>query len=186
MARPISTSFSREEEERIQAHILREIAEGRSVSRILREDKGLCSYSIWCGWVAESDKLKDRVERAREDGATRYVEEIIEISDQGNADPYIAYRDDGKTPYAKIDGDCIQRAKLRVYAREKYAAMIAPRRYGQKLDVTSDGKALPTPQTAVLVDNRVNALVLLASQRKAEGLTLIEGEVVDPLDEIMK
>lgn len=181
----MSRSYLPAERDCIVEHILEEIAKGRSVSRILAEDDAMCSYAQWSIWQRESVELKAKVADAREEGATKLVEEIVTISDERNGDARIEYRDG--QPVAVIDGDTVQRAKLRVYAREKYAAMIAPRRFGQRLDVTSGGEKLPAPQPALVLDNRVNALVLLASQRKAQGTVMIDVTPdPDPLDDIMQ
>lgn len=100
------------------------------------------------------DELKGRVERAREQAAEAYVDEIVEIAD-------------GRDDAPSIDP---QIRKLRVYAREKAAAMIAPRRYGQKVDITSGGEKLPAPAPMVAVqDNRIQTLIHIAAQRKAMG-----------------
>lgn len=135
------------------------------------------SLSTICKWQAEPDGLvAERLAHARETGATTLLDEIVEISDAPGADAYVAYDSNGK-PYAKLDGDTVQRAKLRVYARETYARMIAPRIYGQRMDVTSGGKPLPAPTTVIV--NRVEALLVLAQQRKALGPMLD----VTPLDD---
>lgn len=57
--------------------------------------------------------------------------------------------------------NAIAKAKLRIYARESYAAKIAPKRFGQKLDLTSGNEKL-TSNT----DNRLQAIIALAQRRK--------------------
>jgi hypothetical protein len=164
MPNPQFPEYTPEQRQRILDHVCDEIAKKRPLYKVLAEDEGMPSYSRFMAWRAESREVQDRIAQAREDALEAIVEEIIEISDESNHDPYIAHDAHGK-PYAKIDGDCIQRAKLRVYAREKAAALLAPRRFGQKVDVTSDGKAL-APAQVTLNDNRVQSLLMLVQQRR--------------------
>ena len=109
--------------------------------------------------------LLERVERARELGAGKHLDEIIEISDNKTEDA--------------------NSRKVRIYAREKYAAMIAPQRYGAKLDVTSAGKALPAPVTHN--DNRIQALLTIAAERMAQRAlpTTVDVTPIDPLEDVM-
>lgn len=160
MARPITTSYSDEARAEIIKYVLAQLSCGRSVSSILKDDF-MPSPPTWYGWLFSDDDLSDKVERAREFGATAILDEIVDIADESGADVYIDHRNDG-TPVAKIDGEAIQRSKLRVYAREKYAQMIAPRRYGPKLDLTSGGKELPANS---VTNNKIEALVGVAVDR---------------------
>lgn len=164
--------YSPEEKQQIVDHVCEQISSGRALTRILQEDEGLCSIAVFIRWQRIDEELRSQVERAREDGAQTILDEILEIADNDNADVYIETKDDG-TKVAKIDGEAIQRSKLRVYAREKYAQMIAPRRFGQKLDLTSGGDKLPAPQP-VLVDNRVQSLLSIALERNASKQELLD------------
>lgn len=146
---------------KVVAHVLDELSKGRSLAAICEKDKCI-SYSQWMLWQRSDPELTEDVARAREAGATRHVEEIVAISDNRKEDA--------------------NSRKVRIYAREKYAAMIAPQRFGQRMDVTSGGKPLEAPPPITLqIDNRVQALLLLAAQRAAGALP-----APDELDEIMK
>ena len=156
--------YSVEAKAEIANHVVSQIAEGRALTRILREDEGMPTVSTFFLWLRDDPDLSEQVERAREIGAATILDEIVNIADESGADVYIEYDKDDK-PRAKIDGEAIQRSKLRVYAREKYAQMIAPRRFGNKVDITSDGKELKPGNQ--LNDNRLQAIVGLVAERKA-------------------
>lgn len=49
----------------------------------------------------------------------------------------------------------IDRDKLRLDARKWLTSKIAPKLYGERLDVTSDGKALPATQTVIIGDRTI-------------------------------
>lgn len=160
--------YSPEQREIVIAHLCEEISKGRALAAILREDDVLpvmpSVTAVW-EWSRNCIDFSERIERAREQGADALVSEMVDIADESSTDVYVEHDKDG-TPRAKVDGDVIQRAKLRIYAREQYAKLIAPKRFGSKLDVTSGGDKLPAPVT--LQDNRVQSLIAIALQRKAD------------------
>jgi hypothetical protein len=135
------------------AHVIEQIALGRPVTEIFAKDRaeleGKCSIATWGRWIAQDQALREEVERARELGCERLVEEMITIADDrtGDTDP--------------------QSRRVRIYAREKAAQMLAPRRFGPRVDVTSGGKALPAP-SVTLIDNRIQSVLMLVQQRKAD------------------
>lgn len=156
--------YDEAERKRITDYVCEQIVNRRPMYKVFQEDREkakLCAFSTFNGWlVAFPGEVMEKVARAREAAATSYVEDIVQIAD-------------GKDDEPSADPNM---RKVRIYAREKAAAMIAPRRFGQKLDVTSDGKALPAPQTNVTVlnDNRVQTLIALAAQRKEEKAKLLD------------
>ncbi len=168
MAAPISTTYTPEEREKIVAHVIAELSGGRAVSRILREDDGMPERTTFWGWCSGDLDLANKVARAREAGVEALLDETLEIADDASGDH----------TNGEFKTEHVQRAKLRIESRREYARMIAPRKYGQKIDVTSGGEKLQAPNS-VTIEARVETLILLAQQRRdaaGEG-TLIEGEV---------
>jgi hypothetical protein len=78
--------------------------------------------------------LRDNLARARENGVEANLEEARDIADDSAAD----FRIDPEKGLV-FNAEHVQRSKLRVETRIKYAQMIAPRKYGAKLDLTSGG-----------------------------------------------
>ena len=161
--------YSEDQRERIVDHVCAEITKKRFVSSILAEDEGMPSSPTFYGWLGENEEWSNKVARAREFGMEAHVEDMIAIADNATDDVYIEY-DKNDNPVAKIDGSAIQRAKVQIYAREKAAQMLSPKRFGAKLDLTSGGKELPAPVNNTLIqDNRVQSLLAIAADRKARG-----------------
>lgn len=106
--------------------IYAEVAAGRSLSKVL-EDRGMPTKSTFWRWHMEDQDIRDNLAHARTNAVELHVGEMIEIADDRESDPDAASR------------------KVRIYAREKFAQMIAPRKYGPKLDVTSGGERLGLP-----------------------------------------
>jgi hypothetical protein len=141
MAAPITTTYTEEQREAIIAHVLAEVSGGRAVSRILREDDGMPASSQFWRWHFESEDLQEKVARARLNGVEAIMDETLDIADDGTNDWIEKKRDDGST-YDALNAEHVQRSKLRVDTRHKYAQMIAPRKYGAKLDLTSGGEKI--------------------------------------------
>lgn len=115
-------------------------------------------------WVISNDVFASRYARAKAQQVDNLAEEVIEISDNANADLRIGKARDG-SPRLEIDGEAIQRSKLRADNRKWIAAKLNPQRYGDKLDVTSGGEKLPAPNS-VTIDARVQSIMLLADARR--------------------
>lgn len=179
--------YSEAEKAKWIEHVCSQLAEKRFLSDICKEDEGVPPHATLMRWCDENPEWRRAYERARETGCTRLLEENIAIADEAVSDAYIAYDQSGK-PYAKLDGDSVRRAALRVNARERFAQLMAPHLYGPRMDVTSGGKPLPAPAPTLVINNRVDALLVLAQQRKAEGTPLIDISPSEPdtLDDIMK
>jgi hypothetical protein len=156
MARPISTSYSDEERQRIIEHVLGECAAGRAVSRILAEDDGMPAASCFWGWHYKDEQLQENLARAREHGASVHLDEALTIADtpvEGETHTIERIKpadmdlndliDDGPQDLVKTTrADMLGHRKLQIETRIKVAQMIAPRKYGPKLDLTSGGEKL--------------------------------------------
>lgn len=140
------------------------MAGGRALSRILKDDDGMPSSAGLWKWAKDFNEVAEKLAQARELGIEHILGEVVDIADNDNADVRIVHDQHGN-PEAKIDGEAIQRSKLRVETRLKYAAMIAPKKYGDKLDVTSKGQAL-APANSVTIDARVQSIVMTARRRR--------------------
>lgn len=100
----------------IMAMACEALANGKSLRQIC-EAEGMPSRSTVQKWLTEDAGLSDQYARARSLQADHYAEEIIEIADNTSA---------------QSDHN---RDRLRIDARKWVAAKLAPKKYGDKLDV---------------------------------------------------
>jgi lambda repressor-like predicted transcriptional regulator len=111
-----------------KATILERIAaKGESLRKICKTD-GMPAASTVFLWLAEDEAFSEQYARAREVQADAMFDEILEIADQ-----YDSLAE-------KIDTDHINRAKLRIDTRKWAVSKMAPKKYGEKLDLTHAGK----------------------------------------------
>jgi hypothetical protein len=154
---PKRPEYTPEERTRIASHVLEQLALGRSTKKIFDEDgakEALCARSCWNSWLLNDQSLEDSVARARRIGLSAIVEEMVEIADDKTGDTDAQSR------------------RVRIYARERMAAMLAPAVFGQKLDVTSGGKPLEAPKNVTHIDNRIQSVLMLVQQRKDDAAAL--------------
>jgi hypothetical protein len=114
--------------------ILEEIAGGKSLVRVCATP-GMPNRTSFLRRVAEDPLLQKRYALAMDVRADVYAEETIDIADDGRNDTYLD--DEGNK---KTDTDVVARSKLRIAARQWYAAKIAPKRYGEKVDLNHGGQ----------------------------------------------
>lgn len=114
------------------------IAEGNSLRKVCQLE-GMPSRSTVFEWIVQYDEFSDQYARAKEKSVESMAEEILEIADDGTNDYVADNYDKGRTPGYRVDGENIQRSKLRVDTRKWLMGKLKPKKYGDKLDVTSGG-----------------------------------------------
>jgi len=95
-------------------------------------------------WMREHDSFLKQYEKATQERTEAMAEELLDIVDDGSNDYMVKTGKDGAESW-QLNGEHIQRSRLRADTRKWLMAKMKPKKYGDKLDVTSDGKALPQP-----------------------------------------
>jgi hypothetical protein len=108
------------------------LASGESL-RAICETEELPDKSTVFRWLASNTDFRDQYARAREIQAETLVDEILEISDDGRND-YMASQGEGEDTLAyRLNGEHVQRSRLRVDSRKWFASKVAPKKYGDKV-----------------------------------------------------
>ncbi len=135
------------EEKKLKAskYIFGEIVKGSSVRNILhpkkRDKDKLPCVVTFLKWLEEDNDLANQYARAMEWRAEGLLEDTIEIADDTSNDLVIDKEVDG-IRIMKPDKDHILRTRLKIEARQFALRKMAPKKYGERLDVTSGGKEL--------------------------------------------
>lgn len=101
--------------------IFSRIAEGDALYKVCKE-KGTMSLQHFYSCIAIDDSLFEKYVRAKELCADKIFEETKEIADG-----------------VKADNNEVQKARLQVDVRKWQAGKLRPKKYGDKLDLTTDG-----------------------------------------------
>ena len=113
--------------------------------RSICERKGYPSRHAVFRWISSNDEFRDQYAKARELQAEYYLDEIIDIADDGTNDYYEKEGKDGST-FMSFNGENVQRSRLRVDTRKWAMERMAAKKYGpqQKVDHTSSDGSMRT------------------------------------------
>lgn len=129
----------------IAESICARLADGESLRQICQTE-GMPGYATVRRWERENDEFRALSTRARETGCHALAEDCIQIADDGRND-WMETRDrEGEAIGWRINGEAVQRSKLRIETRMRLLGKWLPKVYGDKLDVTSDGQKLENTQ----------------------------------------
>lgn len=102
-------------------------------------DKDMPSIPTVLKWLRENEEFAIQYARAKREQADLLAEQILEIADTC----LIGTKTVEKATGTEITtGDMVDRSRLMVDSRKWLASKLAPKKYGEKLDVTSDGEKL--------------------------------------------
>ena len=134
------------------------LAEGESLRSVCRDEK-LPDKATVLRWIARHPEFRDQYVQAKADGAEAIAEEMFEIADDASNDFMAAMEkdEDGEEKVAgyRLNGENIQRSKLRVDTRKWYLSKIMPKKYGDKIqqEVSGpNGGAIVTKVERVIID----------------------------------
>lgn len=119
--------------------ICHELALGKSMRTVCKPDD-MPDMSTVFRWIRTNEEFCKQYARAKEESADALFEETIDIADDSTND-YME-RQIGETTVTVVNQENIQRSRLRVDTRKWMMSKMKPKKYGEKMDVTSDGKAI--------------------------------------------
>jgi hypothetical protein len=129
------------------------ICEGESLKRICR-DGDMPARSTVHKWLLDDDKkyFVDKYEFACNVRAENMFDELEEIADDGTNDYIERENRDGGT-YETLNSENIQRSRLRIDVRKWYLSKVMPKKYGDKMDLTSGGDKIASQEVKwIIVD----------------------------------
>lgn len=119
--------------------ICERIANGESLKSICECDD-MPSKSTVFKWLNDIPAFSDKYARAREAQADSIFDEILDIADDARNDWMIAHGDEEDGVGYKLNGEHVQRMKLRIDARKWMAGKLRPKKYGEKLELSGEGE----------------------------------------------
>lgn len=121
----------------IEDAIIAGLTAGRPLTELCREQE--IGVRTVYDWRDADDAFAARFARAREAGFDALAEECIAIAEDGSNDWMERTGKDGESLGWQLNGEHVQRSKLRIETRLKLLAKWDPKRYGEKLDVDHSG-----------------------------------------------
>lgn len=118
--------------------ICERLIDGESLRSICLDDD-MPAGSTVCRWLANNEEFRKQYALAREAQADTLADEMLDIADDGTNDWMERQGKDGETGRLEYNGDHVQRSRLRIDARKWLASKMAPKKYGDKIDVEHGG-----------------------------------------------
>lgn len=137
-------AYSIEEINEMFERIIKGIAEDGEPLRSVLNRHSMPSAKTFYEWIDGDDEKRKQYARACEERADSIFEEILEIADESNAD--ISISDEGKII---VNGENIQRSKLKVDTRKWMLGKMNPKKYGEKNTTILEGGEKPVQVTTI-------------------------------------
>lgn len=141
------------EKSEIFNNICIDISENRISLREALIKENTPSAATFYKWMNEDELKLKQYAHACEARADAIFDEMLEIADDGTNDYMIKISKSGEE-YEALNAEHVQRSKLRIDARKWMLSKMNPKKYGDKLDLTSDNKAINKKPTFVFMDKR--------------------------------
>jgi len=140
--------------EKIAAEICRRLSGGQSLNKIC-SDKHMPDRSTVMSWCENDDDFSRKYARAREAQAEFLADEIIDLSD-------------------KVTPKNANKARIQIDARKWKAAKMAPRKFGDRIDVNPDADR-PMNRKSSDATDAVLALLIQKGATEEEVIAALRG-----------
>src|SRR5574343_102398 len=126
--------YSTNQKEVILDSIFEDISKGISLRKACK-NSGITRMTFY-NWIDDEQKEIDRYTRAKEQGIEARFESIEEdYNEEPQRDPETG----------KIDSAWVQLQRLKIDSKKWELSKLAPKKYGDKIDVTSKGESIQAP-----------------------------------------
>lgn len=115
------------------------VTSDRSVSRICLDEDMPSSTSVY-KWLTLYPEFAEKYARAKEMQGDAIADGMFDIADDGSNDWMERLAFNGGNPAWEVNGEVLQRSKLRIDTRKWYLSKILPKKYGDKIQQEVTGK----------------------------------------------
>jgi len=122
--------------QKLASELCKILSQGISLRRAC-EMKGMPDASTVFRWLADKQDFREQYARAKEESADAQHEILSDLGDEAIKLSQIVD--------PKSSGAVVQAVKLKADNMKWSMSKMKPKKYGDKLDLTTDGKALPQP-----------------------------------------
>lgn len=150
--------------EELITSICERVALGEPLRQICREE-GMPAWTTIYSWLNSDKSLSERFAHARMLGEECIAQECLDIADNASND-WMEYHDkEGESLGWKLNGDHVQRSKLRIETRLKLLAKWNPKKWGEKVAI---GGADDLPPVRSLAENDLEQQIAMLQAKQAQ------------------
>jgi hypothetical protein len=121
----------------LAAEICGRLAMGESMRTVCKDECMPAASTVFL-WLAKHEGFSEQYVIAKEQSAEAIADEMFDIADDGSNDWMLAHFKDGSEGW-KLNGEHVQRSRLRVDIRKWYLSKIKPKKYGEKISQELSG-----------------------------------------------
>jgi hypothetical protein len=118
--------------------ICEQLADGVSLRTVCLAE-GMPDKSTVFRWIRTNSQFRDQYARAKDESADAMIEEITDIADDGTNDWMQRQGGDGTPLGWVVNGEHIQRSRVRIDTRKWIASKLKPKKYGDKVSQEISG-----------------------------------------------
>ena len=144
-------AYSDKEKSKLIDSICLEIERGESVRSILKSEDTPDPTTFY-KWIDEDEEKSKQYARACEARADLMFEDILHIADDSSKDTKTV--DISGASVEVLDSEHVQRSKIRIDTRRWMLGKLQPKKYGDKLDLTTGGKSFEQPHIHLTLDGK--------------------------------
>lgn len=122
--------------EEITIAICNRLSVGESLNEICK-DAEMPDKSTVFRWIGRHPEFNDKYAKAKVVGIEALAEDLLDIADN-SANDWMT-KNDPDNPGFLLNGDSVQRSRLRIDTRKWILSKLAAKKYGEKVDHTIDG-----------------------------------------------
>jgi len=148
----------------------------KSLKRICDEEEGFPNHRTVLRWAAENEEFCHLYARAREMQGDYLAFECLEIADDDSLDIGFKETKDGEVKQF-IDHEAIARSRLKVDHRKWLASKLAPRKYGDKLEIAAGGTASGNPLADLIRELQQDATPLISVSKRFRVIEIPPEEI---------
>lgn len=117
--------------------ICERLAMGESMRSVCRDD-AMPAMSTVFKWLREKEDFSQQYARAKEESADALFEELLDIADNGTNDWMERNNAEGDNIGWQLNGEHVQRSRIRLDTRKWALSKLKPKKYGDKIALGSD------------------------------------------------
>ena len=109
--------------------ICSQLADGDSMRTVCKPDHMPNKATVF-KWLRTNQQFNDQYVKAKEESADTLTDEILDIADNATND---WMENNGDSTGYKMNGEAVQRSRLRIDSRKWLASKLKPKKYGDKI-----------------------------------------------------
>lgn len=109
--------------------ICSQLADGLSMRTVCKPDSMPNKATVF-NWLRTNEAFNDQYVKAKAESADSLTDEILDIADNCNND---WMENEGDSTGYKLNGEAVQRSRLRIDSRKWLASKLKPKKYGDKI-----------------------------------------------------